>query len=164
MDSTDEFAEQYTLKERVRFVLLWLTLGGAFVLGWKGWLLPRWAEFARTSQCYEFNGVSGIAVVFYTTFVGLPLFLALCMAILSSRRGLKILRDRQAPYKGEKVFRPTKIKRGRAAVVIGWQLVLAPLMFVAIAIWGEFQAGDLVRRIDPGKVDRSQCATIQQNL
>jgi len=163
MESREEFAEEYTFKERLRLVLIGLAVGGVLLFGWKGWVLPRWAEFAQTAHCYEFRGLSGTAVVFYTLFVGLPVFLALCAMLLFSRRGLKILRDRQFPYKGEKVFRPTKIKRGRAASIIGWQHILAPLVFVAIAIWGGFQARELVRNVDPSKFDRSQCVTAEPN-
>lgn len=157
MNSTDDFAEQYTKRERLRFVLVWLVLGGAFMIGWKGWILPRWAEFARTSHCYEVAGVSGVAVVFYTVFVGLPLFLALCVAMLMTRRGLKILRDKQEPYKGEKVFRPTRIKRGSAAVRAGWLNVCAPLLFVAMTIWGATRAHELSTSFDPKKVNYSDC-------
>ncbi|HEU4653876.1 MAG TPA: hypothetical protein VFS47_07810, partial [Steroidobacteraceae bacterium] len=98
MNSTNEFAEQYTKKERLRFVLVGLIVGSAFMLGWEAWVLPRWTEFVRTSPCHEFAGVSGVTLVFYSLFVGLPLSSALLVAAVTTRRGLKILRDRQDPY------------------------------------------------------------------
>src|SRR5690606_7497780 len=75
--------------------------------------LPRWADFANMSPCYELWGISGVTILFHALFVGIPLLSALAVAVLISRRGLKILRDVQVPYQGEKVFRLTRIKRGR---------------------------------------------------
>lgn len=152
-----EYAEQYSRTERVRFILIGLALNGSLFLLWKYWALPRWADFANMSPCYEFWGISGVTILFHALFVGIPLLSALAVAVLISRRGLKILRDVQVPYQGEKVFRLTRIKRGRIALLAGWGHVLAPLPFVAIAVWGAPQADALRSGFTGKNFDYSQC-------
>jgi hypothetical protein len=140
MDSNEEYAEQYKPGERLTFVLLAIVLGGGFMTAWHIWVTPLWSEFAQNSACYKFAGIGGTAWVFYTLFVGLSLSSAIVTMMLFGRRGAKILRDGQIPYKGEKVFHRTKIRRGRAATAAGCLHVLSPLVFIAIAAWGVGQA------------------------
>jgi hypothetical protein len=152
-----EYAEQYSRTERVRFILIGLAINGSLYLGWKFWALPRWADFAKMSPCYEFWGINGVTILFYALFVGIPLLSALGVAFLISRRGLKILHDGRLPYRGEKVFRLTRIKRGRTALLAGWLHVLSPLPLVAVAVWGAHQAEALSSGITGKNFDYSQC-------
>jgi hypothetical protein len=160
MDPTHEYAAQYTRKERVKFLLLALTLGGAIMLVWKAWALPHWVEFVEKSPCYQVFGISGTAVVFYALFVGLPLVSALLAVMLFSWRGVKILRDKQVPYSGEKVFRPTRIRRGSIAVIVGWVHVLTPVPFLAISLWGAAQAKVLTANFKADSFDYSKCDSL----
>lgn len=144
MTATDDYAELCSLRERLRFVALGLIVFGAVYLLWQHWGLPRWEAFASNPQCYRLWGVEGVSLLFYGLFVGLPLSLALLGGLLSSRRGLRVLRDGQSPYRGEKVLRRTRIRRGNAARLIGWVQLLAPLGFVFIALWGAGAAHQLV--------------------
>ena len=157
METDPEYAELYSFKERLRFVLIGVTVGGAVWLLWNQWALPRWREFAEQSPCVEVWGLSGTAVLFYALFVGFPLLFALGTAGVLSRRGLKILRDKQVPYLREKVFRPTRIRRGRAAVLIGWAHVLSPTLFIALALWGAPKADALIEQSQTKTVDPAWC-------
>ena len=152
-----EYAEQYSFKERAQFILIALALNGALFLLWKFWALPLWTDFANMAPCYELWGVGGIAVLFYSLFVGLPLLLALAAAVFISRRGVKILRDGQVPYRGGKMFRPTRIKRARIAVLTGWAHVLAPMPLVALAVWGAPHAEALSSGFTGQNFDYTQC-------
>ncbi|MEB3733122.1 hypothetical protein ULF88_00980 [Halopseudomonas pachastrellae] len=82
-----EYAEQYSRTERVRFILIGLALNGSLFLLWKFWALPRWADFANMSPCYELWGISGVTILFHALFVGIPLLSALAVTVLISRRG-----------------------------------------------------------------------------
>jgi hypothetical protein len=141
-----EFAEEYSFRERVRLCAVGLVVGGVFVLLWKLWLLPAFAAFAASAHCRSVFGMAGTTVLWYGLFVGFPLFLALVLACTEGRRGVKILRDGQSPPMGVKVLRPTRIKRGAAARRVGYLRLLAFTPFVAIAIWGSFQAESLSQR------------------
>jgi len=159
MDYHEEYAEEYTRPERVRLVLLGLLAAGVILLFWQYWALPRWVEFAETSYCYDFWGVSGLDVFAYALFVGIPLSTALVVACAISWRGLRILRDKQVPYRGEKVFKPTRIKRGARAKLAGFGHILAPAPFIAIALWGTAQAEGLRTGFAGKNFDFSVCET-----
>jgi hypothetical protein len=93
--------------------------------------------------------VPGVQVLFYGLLVFMPLGLALVIGLTIGRRGYRILRDGQLPPAGEKVFRPTRIERGRKAKVMGYAHMLAPLLLVAIAVWGVPQAYQLTSSLPP---------------
>lgn len=144
MPVTDDYVEQYSLRERLRWVGIGLSLFGAVHLFWKHWGLARWDAFASNPHCYQLLGMEGVHLLFYGMFVGVPLTLALLGVLFGSRRGLRVLRDGQSPYKGEKVFQRTRIKRGGRARLIGWVQLLAPLGFLGIALWGMPTAHGLI--------------------
>jgi|GEM_PF-502133 len=145
MTDLPEFAEEYTVRERVRICVLGLVVGGVFVMSWKLWLLPRFGAFVASAPCRSVFGVSAVAVLWYGVFVGLPVLCAVPLACIEGRRGLKILRDGQSPPKGAKVLRPTRIKRGAAARRIGYLSLLSFVPLLAVAAWGFFQAESLSR-------------------
>jgi|SRR5579859_2360740 len=141
-----EFAQEYSFRERVRLGTVGLVIGGVLVLLWKLWLLPEFTAFAASAHCRNVLGIAGTTVLWYGLFVGFPLFLALVLACTEGQHGVKILHDRQSPPIGAKVLRPTRIKRGAAARRAGYLRLLAFIPFVAIAIWGFFQAESLSRQ------------------
>jgi hypothetical protein len=145
MTDLPEFAEEYTLPERIRLCVAGSVVGGALVLSWKLWLLPWFHAFAESAPCRSVFGFSASAVLFYGLFAGFPIFLAGVFACMEGRRGLKILRDGQSPPVGAKVLRPTRIRRGAAARRIGYLNLLFFVPFLAIAVWGFFQAKSLSR-------------------
>jgi hypothetical protein len=127
---------------------------------WKAWALPHWVEFVEKSPCYQVFGISGTAVVFYALFVGLPLASAIMAAMLIGWRGVRILRDKQVPYSGEKVFRPTRIRRGSIAMIVGCVHVLTPVPFLAISLWGAAQAKVLAASFKADSFDYSKCENL----
>ena len=80
---------------------------------------------------------------------------AVVVGLTMSRRGYKILRDGQMPAVGEKVFRPTRIKRGASARLAGYAYLLAFTPFVVLALWGHGQAAALSSKHD--RVDQAAC-------
>jgi hypothetical protein len=140
MSELPEFAEEYNLRERVRLLVVGLAFACAFVLPWKLWLLPAYTSFVASADCLSVFGIAGSAVLWYGLFVGLPLIVALVVACMEGRYGLKILRDGQCPPVGVKVLRRTRIKRGAAARRAGYLNLFAFTPLLAIAVWGFFQA------------------------
>ncbi|MDI1245936.1 MAG: hypothetical protein PSV24_11090 [Rhodoferax sp.] len=143
MNDLPEFAEEYSVRERVRFVIVGVTVGAVVVAVGKLWLFPWLGQLANSAQCHMVLGVSGVTVLWYSLFAGLPLFGALVVACTSGHHGYKILRDGQAPPLREKVFRPTRIKRGTKAKLVGYLHLFAFSPLFALAIWGVLQAEEL---------------------
>jgi hypothetical protein len=138
-----EFAEEYTVAERGRRVIGGLAAGLAVIAIGKLWLFPWLTHFAASAPCRTVSGVNGATVLWWGLFVGIPLTSAALVVATMGRRGVRILRDGQVPPRREKVLRPTRIRRGRQARLIGYLHVLAWSPFLALALWGGFQAAAL---------------------
>src|SRR5690606_27031697 len=100
-----EYAELYSLRERLRFIAPAAGgLGVLYLIG-KLWLLPTSLRgFLDYPPCYTLAGIDGTTLLFHGLFTGLPLAMALLVALLMAPRGLRILRDGQVPALGEKTF------------------------------------------------------------
>lgn len=143
MNEPVEFAEEYSFAERVRLICVGVPVGGVWILAWKVWLRPWLDAFVESAPCRPAFGISGVTVLWYGLFVGLPLLLACILACMEGRRGLRILRDGQSPPIGQKVLRPTRIRRGAAARRSGYLHLFAFTPLLVVAIWGSFQAASL---------------------
>lgn len=108
----EEFAQEYSKKEKIYILGKYLSIALAVVLLSEYWLFPAINVFAENSACLEYFGVNGFVIFWYSVFVRIPLFSAFVMWWFIGRIGIRILRDGQVPPKGEKVFHPTKIIRG----------------------------------------------------
>ena len=148
MPSVEEFAEEHTNTERIRFVALGM-LAGALVVGvCKLWFFPWLSAFSASAPCRSVFGLSGSTVLAYGLFVGMPLLAALLVSVTLGRRGLRIVREGRVPTSGKKVFRRTKIQRGAKAKAIGYAHVFAVTPMLALSIWGTFQAETFARLPD----------------
>lgn len=137
--SSKQQAPLYSKQERIRLIARYLVLT---LLGWAlnhYWSSPNLSQFSDTAHCYDYLGINGIAWLMYGVFVGVPLLIFIIFAGFGWPSGLRILRDGQYPAKGKKVLRPTVITYGIKAKLMGWLLILAPVMVLAIAIWGATQ-------------------------
>ncbi len=135
-----EFAEMYNRRERIRYVATGLALFCMAFLLWTLWLLPAFTAFAATAHCRSVFGIAGTTLLWYGIFVAGPTFLALVFACMQGPLSLRILRDGRSPPIGAKVFRSTRIKRGAAARRDAYIKLLVIIPYLAISIWGFFQA------------------------
>ena len=149
MHQHPEFAEEYTKAERIRFVVLSVLFGAVAVILSKTFLFPWVGEFANSAPCRKVFGIEGLTVLWYGLCVGIPLQGAILVGIMSGWRGYKVLRDGQFPPAKEKVYRPTRIQKGSKARLIGYIHLSAFLPFLALTIWGCFQAEKMSRTIQP---------------
>jgi hypothetical protein len=81
--------------------------------------------------------------LWYSLFVGLPLFGAFIIGIVTVPIGYRGLRHHQFPPKGHKVYKPTKILKGRKGNIKSVFHLLAPALFIFISIWGYFQVDQM---------------------
>lgn len=148
MSDTDEFAPIYSKAERLRLLVLQILAGGLIIALSKLWLFPWLRNFSETAACRTVFGVSGTTVLFHGLFVGIPLFVALMLALTLGRRGLKVLREGRTPPSGEKAFRRTRVRRGAQATAAGVMQMLSVVFMLVLATWGGFQAEALLGRLE----------------
>jgi hypothetical protein len=149
MDLSPEHAAEYTKRERVRFFAVSVVLGGAALVGARLWLFPWLGDFASNAHCRVVLGIPGTTALWYGLFFLFPLSVAAVLAGTFGRRGLKVLRQAQFPPAGEKVFRPTLIRRGAQARLIGYAHLLLVLLPVVLALWGLGQARSFEKTFSP---------------
>jgi hypothetical protein len=142
-----ETAEQYTPGERLRFAAMGTAAGLLAVLFGKFLFFPWLHGFADSAPCRTVLGIDALRVLWYGLFVGIPAVGAMVVGATLGRRGLGILREGQVPLRREKVFRPTRIQRGKRATLAGWLHVLAFAPFAMLALWGFGQAAGLSRQV-----------------
>lgn len=153
MEDASEFAELYTTSERVRFVVFGLVAGLSIVGIGRLWLFPWLHDIAGSPQCWSFLGQSGGSAVMYGLLVGLPALAGFVVACTLGPRGFRILRDGQAPPRGEKSFRLTRIRRGTRATLIGYLHIIALVPFIALSVWGYTRAAALSSQAQGKRVD-----------
>ncbi len=120
------------------------------------WVFPFISWYANTAHCHNPLGYSGIAVLWYTVLVGLPLFCSFIIGVVTLPLGINGLCDKQFPPKGFKVYKPTKILRGWKAKFKSIILLVMPLTLVLVSIWGYFQVDKMPHDV-PKDFDYSVC-------
>ena len=94
--------------------------------------------------------------MWYSLFVGLPLFCALMIGVFTAPIGYKGIIHKQFPPKGHKVYRPTKILRGWKGNVKSIFHLLIPIFFILFSVWGYFQVDKMPQKV-PEDYDYSVC-------
>lgn len=150
-----EWAKEFTPREKWLRAGLYSVLFGVLVLILYVWFIPWMERTIPQAPCYTLWGYSGLSLVWYVTFVGLPLFYALLVMVTTYPTAVRILRDGRFPAKHTKVYKPTRIVRGRKAGIRAFAILLAPLLLVAIAIWGSFKVSSMP--VSDAQFDYSQC-------
>lgn len=156
--SEQQYAPLYSRDERVRIALRYLFLVLVIAITGELYIIPWITEFINTIHCREFYGVQGIVAMIYGVFVGVPVLLALTIQPVLTIHAIKIIRDKQSPPKNHKVFRKTKIIRGRQALIRGWFLLLClPIVFIVCVAWGYLSADKWLQSVNVAALDFSVC-------
>lgn len=130
-------------------VLKTLAVAAAVYLLAQFWFFPWLENYANFANCYYYGDINGTQLLMYGVFVFIPLSLALLIWLLEGKRSLRVLRVGQNPLPGEKVFRKTRYKYGRTAIIKPIVLLLMIAAIIGLAIWGGFQAEKITRSIAP---------------
>lgn len=157
-----EYAEEYSKSEKYKRIVLALLLGILALIINEKWYLPFIRWYVDTVHCHTPFGYSGILVMWYSLFVGLPLLCALIIGPFTVPIGYRGLVDKQFPPKGYKVYKPTKIVRGWKSKFKSLFLILIPVYLIFFSIWGYFQVDEMPNDI-PKDFDFSVCEIYQDN-
>jgi len=153
-----EYAEEFSKPEKFKRIFLFLLLGILVFIINEKWYLPFINWYTETVHCHTPLGYSGISVMWYSLFVGLPLFCALIIGVVTVPIGYKGVIHQQFPPKGMKVYKPTKILRGWKGNVKSIFHLLIPTFLILFAVWGYFQVDHLPHDV-PEDFDYSVCTS-----
>ncbi len=158
MNSQPEYAPLYTNEERMRLLKRYaLVVVVILLVGILG-LQPFLIDYINTAHCQSYYGVSGLVMLVYVLFAGMPLSVGVVFQVAMTPLALRIVRQRRSPPEGVKVFRQTVVTRGTMALVKGYFLLLImPLLFIVITSVGVVYADRFVQSINPDKLDYNIC-------
>ena len=143
-----EYAPEYSRRERVILIarhLAWLLPLFAVT---KYWFFPWLDRYVGNAHCYDYGWVTGVELVYYGIFVGLPLHIVLVFLFVEGRRSYKVIRVGQNPLPGEKVFKPTKYSYGVRAKIKPYLFFMVMAFLIGLSIRGIFWANDIANRIE----------------
>lgn len=156
------YAPEYTTKER-RIILL-KTLGWIVPLAatLNFWFFPWLNQYSVNAHCHHYGNFTGLHIIFYGIFIGLPLLITSVMIVKDGKRSIKIIKLGQSPLPGEKVLYPTKYIYGTQAKIKAY-LYLALILFgLGSSVAGYFWVQPFITKIS--SVDTSKCnALIMQS-
>ena len=155
-ESVIEYAEEYSKPERFRRMLLIFLLGVLILIINQKWYIPFISWYVDTVHCHKPIGYSGISVMWYSLFVGIPLLCALMIGLFTIPIGYKGLIHKQFPPKGVKVYKPTKILRGWKGNIKSIFHLLLPASLILLSVWGYFQVDEMPHKVPEG-FDYSVC-------
>lgn len=150
----NEFAPEYSKKERVILLLKHMAWAIPLFAITKYHFLPWFEVYAENAHCYRYGNITGTDLVFYGLFVGLPLLFAIALFLLEGTNSIKIIRLGQNPLPGTKVFKPTKYKYGFRAKLKPFFLIISMVFFVGLAIKGVYSASQIINMVNPKELPK----------
>lgn len=146
---SNHFAPQYTMRERLRLVLILVAICLPIYLLGEFWFFDWLRDYAANANCHFYGSLTGVHLLFYSLFVGSPLSLVMLILAFEGRRSLRVLRLGQNPLPGEKTLRKTRYKSGWAARVQPGLLLAATIVLIGMSLWGVHQAQRLTQSVAP---------------
>ena len=144
-----EFAPLHSLRERITIALKLSAVAVPVYLAGFYWLFPRLQEYAQIANCDRFGPVSGLQLLVYGVFSGIPLSMALLIWLIEGSRSIRVWKLGQSPLPGEKVLRKTRYRYGAAARLRPATVFAMLLLLIGAAVWGGIRADRLITAIGP---------------
>lgn len=144
-----EYAPEYTNSERVAFLLKQMAWFIPLYALTEFWVFDAMADYADHANCYFYGSISGVHLLMYGLFAGLPLALAAIVFIFEGRRSIAIIKRGQNPLPGEKVFKKTAYKYGNKAKIQPVAILCSVSLLVVFSLWGAVQAYGLTQQVVP---------------
>jgi hypothetical protein len=154
-----EYAPEYTTKERINIILKTLVWAGPLVAAFKFWFFPWFKQYSANAHCYQYGSFTGLHIIFYGIFIGLPLLTACMILIIGGKRSINIIKLGQFPLPSEKVLKPTKYIYGTQAKLKAYLFFALLLFALGLSVQGYFWAQPLISKIS--SADLSKCSSLQ---
>ncbi|VAW63888.1 hypothetical protein MNBD_GAMMA10-673 [hydrothermal vent metagenome] len=158
MSEQAEYATLYTKQERIRLIIILFCVFLALLASAHFILLPEWTRFVGTAHCRTILDMPGLAIMAYAMFVGIPAAGSVLLELVLGWTAIRTIISKRSPPANTKVFKKTRILRGRDAVLKGvFILLFVPAMSVPIVSWGYLLAGDFIAQMNVQALDYSVC-------
>lgn len=120
-----EYAPMLSVKEKLLLIAKHLCWALPLLFVTETWFFPWLTHYAEVAHCHDYGWATGIELLMYGVFIGLPLSAAMILIAIEGRKSIRVYQLAQTPLPGEKVLRPTKYIYGRKAR-------LRPIVFFAV--------------------------------
>jgi hypothetical protein len=155
------YAPEYTTKERINILLKTFAWAGPLVAALQFWFFPWLKQYSANAHCYQYGSFTGLHLIFYGLFIGLPLLMACMILILEGKRSINIIKLGQSPLPGEKVLKPTKYIYGAQAKLKAYLSFALILFALGLSVQGYFWAQTFIIKIP--NIDVSKCSALAQH-
>jgi len=143
----DKYAPEYSKRERVVIVVKHILWFAPLYFVTQYYFFPWLNKFAEKAHCYKYGSITGVHILLYGLFVGMPLFFALVLLAIEGARNLRIISVGQNPLPHEKVLKKTKYKYGVKAKIGPYLFFFLCAVFMAFSIQGISWANELIESI-----------------
>lgn len=161
MNSENEYAPQFSQKEYHHWILKNVLVVLTVCLITYFWLLPLMLEWLSVIHCREVLGMQGSVFLLYAKYLGVPAIIAVIMGSVLSWQGVQVYQQAQLPLRDVKVFRKTRIIRGKQARIRGLAMIIvAPLVFFMLVPWSFYKIEQEIMLIDFNQMNYFRCVDI----
>lgn len=154
--TTPEYAPRHDHKTRIRIALFWLTLAGLAFAFLQFVYFPFLRDLGEHGACRDILGQPGLIVLFYASFLPMPLLL-LAASLFLLPSAIRTLQSGIYPPPGRKTYRLVRIRHGRAARLFGWLMIAYMTAAFAVLIYAFVLAGDYAARYHAKYPDGAPC-------
>lgn len=135
----------YTTNERIKIVIKYILWIVPFILIMQYYFFPFFEDYSKNAHCKNYGSFTGLHVVFYGIFIGLPIVTAIIYFLILGRRSLKVIKLGQDPLPNEKVFYKTKYIYGFKARARAYAILAVIVLLLGLSIQGYFWANDIIK-------------------
>lgn len=161
MNKSQEYAAVYTSDEKRKLLINYaLIVFGVLLLG-VFIVIPALEYWISRAHCLELFGMQGLLFLAYMKYLIFPAVISAIMAFVLARDSVKIYRAQQMPLPGARVFRKTKIIRGKAARTRAVLMaLLVPLAFFMYLPWSLYAIEKDIQNINVYTKDYALCVSL----
>lgn len=158
-----DYAQEYTKREKIKLIALFMGLGAILIAAAKLWLFPYITLLAEQPHCYNLFGLNGADYLWHLLLIGMPISIFVIFAITMLPMAIKGLIQAQFPPKGYKVFKPTPIRKGMSGQLMAGLLMFVTFSPLLIAIYGANNL-DKMPELETPQYSSELCSNTQNEI
>lgn len=153
-----EYAEEFTRKDKITRITIYIVLGAMFFALFQYVLEPLIIDFSGRPHCYELLGYNGADIVWYLMLFYFPFSLFILSSLFILPTGIRGIKEGRFPPKRFKVYKPTVVKRGMIGYIKSGLFIFIPMILLFMSLFGYHEAGR-TPPLDKQKLSMISCFT-----